>query len=203
MAFCPLVLAAGSFLLPGVSTLPRMARSLAAAFRAEHLFPRTSGWGGVEGTLLDWGLLSGVGRGPEDFRVTLTEDVSLPDSPVPVLLDTVLPSRSELLAGLLLRLLPSPSPSFSCQLWDERVRRRSFLVSQGSESEEEDLDCLLRVALVDSFSVFPSPFSGSDRTSPRLLLAGALFSALFLCWADRVGLDVEHTEEGEEERTDS
>lgn len=61
VAFCPLVLAAGSFLLPGVSTLPRMARSLAAAFRAEHLFPRTSGWLVLEGTLLDWGFLSGVG----------------------------------------------------------------------------------------------------------------------------------------------
>lgn len=68
--------------------------------------------------------------------MTLTEDVWLPDSSVPVLLDTFLPTRSELLAGL-------PSPSVSCRLWAERVRRRSFLVSEVSESEEEDLDCFL------------------------------------------------------------
>lgn len=34
---------------PGVSTLPFIARSLAAALRAEHLFPRTSGSGGNTG----------------------------------------------------------------------------------------------------------------------------------------------------------
>lgn len=75
--------------------------------------------------------------------MTLTEDVWLPDSPVLVLLDTVLPTRSELLAGLPIRPLLSPSPSVSCRLWAERVRRCSFLVSEVSESEEEDLDCLL------------------------------------------------------------
>ena len=89
-------------LWPGVSTLPLMAWSLAAAFRAEHLLPRTSGWGGVELTLLGCGLLSAVGWDPKDFRVTRV-DVSLPDSPPVevVLLDRVL---SVLLAGFLLEI---------------------------------------------------------------------------------------------------
>lgn len=44
----PAALAPGSFrrVWPGVSTLPFIAWSLAAAFSAEHLFPRTSGSGG-------------------------------------------------------------------------------------------------------------------------------------------------------------
>lgn len=50
----------GSFLgvWPGVSTLPFIARSLAAALSAEHLFPRTLGSGGNEGALFVGALLS-------------------------------------------------------------------------------------------------------------------------------------------------
>lgn len=49
----PAALAPESFRVvwPGVSTLPFIARSLAAALSAEHLFPRTSGSGGSEGAL--------------------------------------------------------------------------------------------------------------------------------------------------------
>lgn len=66
---------------PGVSTLPFIAKSLAAALSAEHLFPRTSGSGGSEGVLLVSVLVSCGGCDPTDFLVILTEDVSLPDSP--------------------------------------------------------------------------------------------------------------------------
>lgn len=56
----PLALVPESFrgVWPGVSTLPFMARSLAAALSAEHLFPRTSGSGGKDGVLFAGGLLS-------------------------------------------------------------------------------------------------------------------------------------------------
>lgn len=83
----PAALAPGSLrgVWPGVSTLPFIACSLAAALRAEHLFPRTSGSGGTEGVLLV------DARDPADFLVILTEDESLPDSPaVDVLLDAFL-----------------------------------------------------------------------------------------------------------------
>lgn len=79
----PADLVAESFrgVCPGVSTLPFIARSLAAALSAEHLFPRTSGSTGAGGELFSWHLPSCEDRDPEDFLVTLTDEVSLPDSP--------------------------------------------------------------------------------------------------------------------------
>lgn len=55
----PAALAPGSFrrVWPGVSTLPFIAWSLAAALRAEHLLPRTSGSGGNEPALFVVALL--------------------------------------------------------------------------------------------------------------------------------------------------
>lgn len=56
----PAALAPESFrvVCPGVSTLPFIARSLAAALSAEHLFPKTSGSGGNEDALFVGALLS-------------------------------------------------------------------------------------------------------------------------------------------------
>lgn len=183
----PAALAPGSFrgVCPGVSTLPFIARSLAAALSAEHLFPRMRGSGGNEGVLLV-GLLSC--EDPTDFLVVLTEDVSLPDSP-PV---DVLPLFDTFLSELHIRFFPCRlfplSPSGTCCLClAERVSLRSFLLSLLSESEEEDED-LERLsrdeAVLCSFApssiffppsfVFSSPASGV--TSIRLFLVGCLFS---------------------------
>ena len=170
--------ALGSFLsvCPGVSTRPFMASSLAAALRAEHLFPRTSGSGGAEGQLLAWGLPC--------FPVVLTDDVSLPDSP-PV--ETAVLRLSELRLVLFLGRVPSPTLRACRPRSAERVSRCSFLSSDRSESEDEEgeRECLLCEVAVcflpcsrpaRAFSSFCCFLPGSGEASTRLFLAGCRFS---------------------------
>lgn len=170
---------------PGVSTRPFMASSLAAALRAEHLFPRTSGSGGSEGGALLLGVLGSCEAA--DFLVSLTEDESLPDSP-PV---DVLVLLEVLVSALRVRFLPAAlgprSRSWSCsRCLAERVSRCSFLLWLLSESEEDEgererllLEAACSFSPPSSFpppASFPSSLPGSEELSTRLLLLGSLFS---------------------------
>lgn len=173
---------------PGVSTRPFIARSLAAALRAEHLFPRTRGSGGG----------GGGGVRSADLLVVLADEVSLPESP-PVDALPLLEPRPRFLPG---RPAPRDPVGASCPRWAERVRRRPpALPSRSDSEEEEDSDDRERLPSPGSSLVLSSPPSGG--LPARLFLGGCLFSYVLLWWAWRVSVDVEQPDDGEEERADS
>lgn len=150
---------------PGVSTRPFIARSLAAALSAEHLFPRTRGSGGSGG--------GGGGVPSADLLAVLADEVSLPDSP-PVDALPLLEARPRFLPG---RPAPLVPPGTSCPRWVERVSRRpptGPLLSE-SEEEEDSEDLERRPSWSACSSLVPSsPPSGGPST--RLFLGGCLFS---------------------------